>query len=104
MLPLVKPCYIYRLSIDWGQSFTAPLLSPYEAAVALKKCEWKEEVYPMDFYANDSLGQWTPNHKPPGRYLLNIQSNPMKVFSSTIRLRDFVNIDLVDTFVSPLKH
>ncbi|XP_062555393.1 2-(3-amino-3-carboxypropyl)histidine synthase subunit 1 [Armigeres subalbatus] len=23
-----------------------------------------EEVYPMDFYANKSLGEWTPNHKP----------------------------------------
>lgn len=55
-----------RLSIDWGLSFPAPILSPYEAAVALKQCEWRQDVYPMDFYANDSLGQWTPNHKPTG--------------------------------------
>ena len=50
-----------RLSIDWGYAFDAPLLSPYELSVALKTVEWKED-YPMDFYANDSLGAWTPNH------------------------------------------
>ena len=61
---------ISRLSIDWGLSFPAPILSPYEAAVALKQCEWRQDVYPMDFYANDSLGQWTPNHKPTGSRLL----------------------------------
>ena len=70
---LVVTLFLSRLSIDWGQSFPAPLLSPYEAAVALKKCAWKEEVYPMDFYANDSLGHRTPNHKPPGKYLWSIQ-------------------------------
>ena len=59
-----------RLSIDWGTAFEAPLLSPYEAAVALEEAPWlvkgvdeKEDVYPMDFYGNDSLGPWTPNHK-----------------------------------------
>lgn len=55
-----------RLSIDWGLSFPSPILSPYEAAVALKQTEWQQEIYPMDFYANDSLGPWTPNHKPSG--------------------------------------
>lgn len=53
-----------RLSIDWGLSFSAPILSPYEAAVALEQTSWKQDVYPMDFYANNSLGPWTPNHKP----------------------------------------
>ncbi|OMJ16277.1 Diphthamide biosynthesis protein 1 [Smittium culicis] len=55
-----------RLSIDWGYAFSAPLLSPYEAAVALGSAEW-QSVYPMDFYANESLGAFTPNHKtlPP---------------------------------------
>jgi 2-(3-amino-3-carboxypropyl)histidine synthase len=53
-----------RLSIDWGLAFASPLLSPYEAAVALNTVPWQEEVYPMDFYANSSLGPWTPNHKP----------------------------------------
>ncbi|KAM6988172.1 2-(3-amino-3-carboxypropyl)histidine synthase subunit 1 [Tautogolabrus adspersus] len=50
-----------RLSIDWGTAFSKPLLSPYEAAVALQEVGWKE-VYPMDFYSNQSLGPWTPNH------------------------------------------
>ncbi|KAJ3094456.1 Diphthamide biosynthesis protein 1 [Physocladia obscura] len=56
-----------RLSIDWGHSFGTPLLSPYEAAVAFGKADakWrsqKEEVYPMDFYAKGSRGNWTPNY------------------------------------------
>jgi len=54
-----------RLSIDWGASFPAPLLSPYEATVALNNAEWHEKKYPMDFYTSDSLGPWTPNYKPP---------------------------------------
>lgn len=54
-----------RLSIDWGASFPRPLLNPYEATVALKHAEWHAQRYPMDFYANESLGEWTPNHKPP---------------------------------------
>ncbi|KAJ3101113.1 Diphthamide biosynthesis protein 1 [Phlyctochytrium planicorne] len=74
-----------RLSIDWGHTFGKPLLSPYEAAVALKQApaEWMEDldfekdgdivkgvrkvgtVYPMDFYAKDSLGPWTPNYAVP---------------------------------------
>ncbi|KAK3863465.1 hypothetical protein Pcinc_030772 [Petrolisthes cinctipes] len=54
-----------RLSIDWGASFPRPLLTPYEASVALRRAEWHPWTYPMDFYANDSLGNWTPNHKPP---------------------------------------
>ena len=54
-----------RLSIDWGESFSSPLLTPYEASVALKNAAWHETKYPMDFYASESLGFWTPNHKPP---------------------------------------
>jgi len=54
-----------RLSIDWGYAFeSAPLLTPYEAAVALRTATW-QRPYPMDFYAKDSLGPWTPNHQPP---------------------------------------
>lgn len=56
-----------RLSIDWGIDFQKPLLNPYEMAVALndtKWCEEKQSSYPMDFYAHESLGLWTPNHKP----------------------------------------
>ncbi|KIK76859.1 hypothetical protein PAXRUDRAFT_835194 [Paxillus rubicundulus Ve08.2h10] len=50
-----------RLSIDWGYAFDQPLLSPYEANVALGRAKgWMDEVkegkqvkkgtYPMDFY------------------------------------------------------
>ena len=71
-----------RLSIDWGYAFPKPLLSPYEASVAMGvhgARGWKEmgikegsklkelengrkgeEDYPMDFYADGSLGEWTP--------------------------------------------
>ncbi|NWR78632.1 DPH1 synthase, partial [Centropus unirufus] len=50
-----------RLSIDWGQAFGKPLLTPYEAMVALQDIEW-QQPYPMDFYASQSLGPWTVNH------------------------------------------
>ncbi|XP_053222696.1 2-(3-amino-3-carboxypropyl)histidine synthase subunit 1 isoform X3 [Podarcis raffonei] len=50
-----------RLSIDWGEAFGRPLLTPYEAAVALQQVQW-QETYPMDFYASQSLGPWTVNH------------------------------------------
>lgn len=81
-----------RLSIDWGTAFPRPLLTPYELSVALGDAQWRltEDVtvneastngsvnirnkvspevnnvtgYPMDFYASNSLGYWTPNHKP----------------------------------------
>jgi len=57
-----------RLSIDWGMAFDKPLLTPYEAAYAIGEvrqnfCDKTDESnYPMDFYAHDSLGPWTPNH------------------------------------------
>ncbi|KAJ8328478.1 Diphthamide biosynthesis protein 1 [Batrachochytrium dendrobatidis] len=54
-----------RLSIDWGYSFSKPLLTPYEAAVVFQQTPKWESSYPMDFYAKDSLGPWTPNHAPP---------------------------------------
>ncbi len=54
-----------RLSIDWGYAFSKPLLTPYEASVVLDDANWSNEKYPMDFYANQSLGPWTPNHKEP---------------------------------------
>lgn len=54
-----------RLSIDWGLAFNKPLLTTYEASVALNDTPWRASApYPMDFYASDSLGPWTPNHKP----------------------------------------
>jgi 2-(3-amino-3-carboxypropyl)histidine synthase len=56
-----------RLSIDWGYSFSKPLLSPYEACVLFGIApKWDDSLegnnYPMDFYSKDSLGPWTPNH------------------------------------------
>ncbi|KAF2760523.1 putative diphthamide biosynthesis protein [Pseudovirgaria hyperparasitica] len=61
-----------RLSIDWGYAFPRPLLSPYEALVALgvREAPWKENLdqgrprnddaaYPMDFYAREGLGRTT---------------------------------------------
>lgn len=51
-----------RLSVDWGPAFSKPVLTPYEASVAVGDVPWQER-YPMDYYARDSLGPWTPNHK-----------------------------------------
>lgn len=52
-----------RLSIDWGTAFEKPLLTPYEASVALNLISWNDRTYPMDFYANSSLGPWTVNNE-----------------------------------------
>lgn len=62
-----------RLSIDWGTTFSKPLLTPYEMSVVIGDAEWRiEEIptekdknlnYPMDYYSTYSLGKWTPNHK-----------------------------------------
>ncbi|KAM3509564.1 hypothetical protein MY11210_006254 [Beauveria gryllotalpidicola] len=55
-----------RLSIDWGYAFARPLLTPYEALVALGITEdWSEKssgggVYPMDYYGKDGLGRTKP--------------------------------------------
>ncbi|KZT55063.1 hypothetical protein CALCODRAFT_455817 [Calocera cornea HHB12733] len=50
-----------RLSIDWGEAFQRPLLSPYECTVAVGGIrQWSEgdrggeEGYRMDFYEKDS--------------------------------------------------
>lgn len=50
-----------RLSTDWGYAFPAPLLSPYEAEVALGAIQW-QDIYPMDFYRRDG-GSWSNYHK-----------------------------------------
>ena len=52
-----------RLSIDWSGGFDAPLLTPYEAEVALGFAEWLA-VYPQDYYARGS-GPWTNYYKQP---------------------------------------
>ncbi|KAI6083901.1 diphthamide biosynthesis protein [Hypoxylon rubiginosum] len=48
-----------RLSIDWGYAFPRPLLTPYEALVALnERQDWSQSgVYPMDYYAREGLGR-----------------------------------------------
>ena len=48
-----------RLSIDWGHAFAVPLLSSYEAQVALAATDWRE-TYPMDYYSKAG-GEWC-NH------------------------------------------
>ncbi|RHW73644.1 diphthamide synthesis protein [Trypanosoma brucei equiperdum] len=54
-------CYIQvacpRLSIDWGYAFDKPLLSPYEAEVALGNVNWNDVHYPMDHYSKNG-GKW----------------------------------------------
>ena len=56
-----------RLSIDWGEDFTKPVLTPYECEVALGFATpwWELEgvapgeanaPYPMDYYAKDGGG------------------------------------------------
>lgn len=52
-----------RLSIDWGTNFKKPLLTPYELVAALQYVPFRRDSYPMDYYANESLGPWTNNHE-----------------------------------------
>ncbi|KAK4227995.1 putative diphthamide synthesis protein-domain-containing protein [Podospora fimiseda] len=50
-----------RLSIDWGYAFPRPLLTPYEALVALEeRGDWGKGAYPMDYYGKDGLGRTKP--------------------------------------------
>ena len=53
-----------RLSIDWGSFFNKPLLTPAELHMVLKSQDKLEtlESYPMDYYARNSAGPWTPNN------------------------------------------
>lgn len=69
-----------RLSIDWGEGFNKPTLTPYEAMIALGLVPgwWEEssglavgansggvDPYPMDYYAKDG-GVWNSSyHKGP---------------------------------------
>ncbi|CCX32870.1 Similar to Diphthamide biosynthesis protein 1; acc. no. Q4X0S7 [Pyronema omphalodes CBS 100304] len=58
-----------RLSIDWGYAFPRPLLSPYEATIALgmREEEWDEvKGYRMDFYAKEGLGRTKKEGGLPG--------------------------------------
>lgn len=51
-----------RLSVDWGNAFATPLLTPYELMAALNEVKFCKDGYPMDYYAFESLGPWTNNH------------------------------------------
>jgi len=58
-----------RLSIDWGYAFPRPLLSPYEATIALglREENWDEASgYRMDFYAKEGLGRTKRGGMLPG--------------------------------------
>ena len=52
-----------RLSIDWGDAFPQPCLTPYEAEVALGTAAWRD-VYPMSYYARGGES-WTNYYKAP---------------------------------------
>eukprot|EP00931_Biecheleriopsis_adriatica_P078360 TRINITY_DN51814_c0_g1_i1.p1 TRINITY_DN51814_c0_g1~~TRINITY_DN51814_c0_g1_i1.p1 ORF type:complete len:501 (-),score=93.38 TRINITY_DN51814_c0_g1_i1:43-1506(-) len=45
-----------RLSMDWGNCYSTPLLTPYEAHIAFGDHTYKD-VYPMDYYSNKG-GPW----------------------------------------------
>ena len=58
-----------RLSIDWGEAFDRPTLTPYEAFVALGQVKpfWEAEGgYPMDYYATEG-GEWGSSYHRPRR-------------------------------------
>jgi len=59
-----------RLSIDWGEGFELPTLTPFEAFVALGAAPawWDQapdadgvEPYPMDYYSRDG-GEWSSSY------------------------------------------
>lgn len=43
--------------------------------VALSETEW-QSVYPMDFYANESLGAWTVNNEKHRPLRTNLKRSP----------------------------
>ncbi|KAF9190746.1 Diphthamide biosynthesis protein 1 [Haplosporangium sp. Z 767] len=83
-----------RLSIDWGYAFTKPLLTPYEASVVFESVAW-QDVYPMDFYSNDSLGPWTVNH---GR---NIRKKPAGVGKTLLKSKAKATVISQDIPLTP---
>jgi len=46
-----------RLSMDWGEAYKKPLLTPFEAHVAFGNHSYRD-VYPMDYYSNKG-GPWS---------------------------------------------
>ena len=43
--------------MDWGEAYTVPMLTPYEAHVAFGDTAYRD-VYPMDYYSNKG-GPWS---------------------------------------------
>ena len=87
-----------RLSIDWGEGFGKPTLTPYEAFAALGEAPefWDEAVdskqpsetasasknesrqlvqYPMDYYARDG-GQWSSSYHRQTQRGAGVQLRP----------------------------
>lgn len=54
-----------RLSIDWGVHFPKPLLTTFEANVALGRVDWKGQGLSMDYWGdnNENGGDWTPRYQ-----------------------------------------
>jgi 2-(3-amino-3-carboxypropyl)histidine synthase len=46
-----------RLSIDWSDQFSKPMLTPYEIFLALDQEKFENGVYKMNNYSNDT-GEW----------------------------------------------
>ena len=46
-----------RLSIDWPDQFSKPMLTPYEVYLSFGETEIKEKIYEMNNYANQT-GEW----------------------------------------------
>ena len=82
-----------RLSIDWGEDFDRPVLTPYEAEVALGGLQpwWELEgrapgeantPYPMDYYSRDG-GPWTSSYIKPKPRKPKLQASPAGAGPST---------------------
>ena len=101
-----------RLSIDWGEGFSKPTLTPYEALVALGEAQpfWQRAVpahgiddagwsdggsadldqqYPMDYYAKDG-GQWNSSYhaQTQGRPAVRLQARASVVRSQQHTMAD----------------
>ena len=46
-----------RLSIDWSDQFTKPMLTPYEIYLILDPKKYKNDIYEMNKYSNET-GEW----------------------------------------------
>mmetsp|Transcript_4648 Transcript_4648/g.10023 ORF Transcript_4648/g.10023 Transcript_4648/m.10023 type:complete len:500 (-) Transcript_4648:48-1547(-) len=53
-----------RLSIDWGDAYDKPLLTPYEAHIVWGDTKY-QDIYPMDYYSNRG-GPWSNYGAPKG--------------------------------------